>query len=336
MYTVKAVVDGEEYTLHDSRVKELTLGGNPYFEVGDNINGSAEFSVFPTHPYYGKVKKLTTDIIFYRDGEPEFYGRVLYDDETFSGTKKVFVEGELAFLCDSIQRPKVYHNISVRDYVQDLIDIHNSQVEERKQFVVGRVTVQDSNDSLYRYSNYENTREAFKEKLTSRLGGHLVIRHESEKRILDYLCDDDYYKENTQSIQFGKNLLDFSKNMNASDLATCIIPLGAKLDEEDQDESLEAISEQRITIADVNGGVDYVTDDNAVKEYGKIYKTVIWDDVTQPENLMKHGREYLKTVQFEKMVLEVKAIDLNLTDESFQTFQVGDKIQCVSAPNGLD
>ena len=68
MYTVKAVVDGEEYTLHDSRVKELTLGGNPYFEVGDNINGSAEFSVFPTHPYYGKVKKLTTDIIFYRDG----------------------------------------------------------------------------------------------------------------------------------------------------------------------------------------------------------------------------------------------------------------------------
>ena len=336
MYTVKAAVDGEEYTLHDSRVKELTLGGNPYFEVGDNINGSAEFSVFPTHPYYGKVKKLTTDIIFYRDGEPEFYGRVLYDDETFSGTKKVFVEGELAFLCDSIQRPKVYHNISVRDYVQDLIDIHNSQVEERKQFVVGRVTVQDSNDSLYRYSNYENTREAFKEKLTSRLGGHLVIRHESEKRILDYLCDEDYYKENTQSIQFGKNLLDFSKNMNASDLATCIIPLGAKLDEEDQDESLEAISEQRITIADVNGGVDYVTDDNAVKEYGKIYKTVIWDDVTQPENLMKHGREYLKTVQFEKMVLEVKAIDLNLTDESFQTFQVGDKIQCVSAPNGLD
>lgn len=336
MYTIKAVVDGEEYALHDPRVKELILGGNPYFETGDNINGSAEFSVFPTHPYYDKVKKLTTDIIFYRDEEPEFYGRVLYDDEDFSGTKKVFVEGELAFLCDSIQRPKVYHNISVRAYVQDLIDIHNSQVEERKQFVVGRVTVKDSNDSLYRYSNYENTREAFKEKLTSRLGGHLVIRHDAGKRILDYLCDDDYYKENTQGIRFGRNLLDFSKNMNASDLATCIIPLGAKLDEEDQDESLEAISEQRITIADANGGVDYVTDDNAVKEYGKIYKTVIWDDVTQPENLIKHGREYLKTVQFEKMVLEVKAIDLNLTDDSFQMFQVGDKIQCVSAPNGLD
>lgn len=151
MYTIKAYVDSKEYTIHDARVKALTVGGNPYFEIGDNINGSATFKVFPTHPYYDKVTKLTTDIVIYRDDEPEFYGRVLYDDEDFSGTKKVFVEGELAFLCDSIQRPKVYHNISVKAYVQDLIDIHNAQVEERKQFVVGRVTVKDSNDSLYRY-----------------------------------------------------------------------------------------------------------------------------------------------------------------------------------------
>ena len=336
MYTIKAFVDEKEYTIHDARVKALTVGGNPYFETGDNINGSASFSVYPTHPYYGKVKKLTTDIIIYRDDEPEFYGRVLYDDEDFSGTKKVFVEGELAFLCDSIQRPKVYHDISVKAYVQDLIDIHNSQVEERKQFVVGRVTVTDSNDSLYRYSNYEDTRTSFKEKLTSRLGGHLVIRHEDGLRILDYLSDEDYYSKNTQGIRFGKNLLDFSRNMDASDLVTCVIPLGAKLDEEDQDPELEAISDQRLTIESVNGGVDYVTDDSAVKEYGKIYKTVTWDDVTLPENLKKKGEEYLKSAQFEKMVLELKAIDLNLTDESFQRFEVGDKIQCVSTPNGLN
>lgn len=336
MYTIKAYADGKEYTIHDARVKALTVGGNPYFEIGDNINGSATFKVFPTHPYYDKVKKLTTDIVIYRDDEPEFYGRVLYDDEDFSGTKKVFVEGELAFLCDSIQRPKVYHNISVKAYVQDLIDIHNSQVEERKQFTVGRVTVKDSNDSLYRYSNYEDTRTIFKEKLISRLGGHLVIRHVDGLRILDYLADEDYYTKNDQGIRFGKNLLDFSKNMDASDLVTCVIPLGAKLDEEDQDPSLEAISDQRITIASVNGGVDYVTDDNAVREYGKIYKTVTWDDVSLPENLMKKGEEYLKSVQFEKMVLELKAVDLNLKDDSFQRFEVGNKIQCTSTPNGLD
>ena len=196
MYTIKAYVDGKEYTIHDARVKALTVGGNPYFEIGDNINGSATFKVFPTHPYYDKVKKLTTDIVIYRDDEPEFYGRVLYDDEDFSGTKKVFVEGELAFLCDSIQRPKVYHNISVKAYVQDLIDIHNAQVEERKQFVVGRVTVKDSNDSLYRYSNYEDTRTAFKEKLTMLIPPLVLLLGEKPERssaslISETLCTPD-------------------------------------------------------------------------------------------------------------------------------------------------
>ena len=335
MFTVKAFVGDQEYTIHNPKVKALTLG-SPYYQKGDNVNGQAEFTVYPTHPYYKYVQKLTTDIVFYKDGVEKFAGRVLYDDEDSAGSKKVFVEGELAYFNDSIQRPKVYHNYSVRAYLQDLIDVHNSQVEERKQFVLGRVTVTDSNDSLYRYSNWENTRTILKEKLTSRLGGHLVIRKENGLRILDYLNDDDFYKKNSQTIRFGKNLLDFSRNIDASDLATCIIPLGAKLEEEDQDESLEAIKEQRLTIESVNGGVDYVTDDNAVATYGRIQKTVTWDDVTVPQNLLTKAREYLKSTQFEKMVLELKAIDMNLADDTVEEFEIGSMVRCISEPNGLD
>ena len=80
----------------------------------------------------------------------------------------------------------------------------------------------------------------------------------------------------------------------------------------------------------------YVTDNNAVKEYGKITKAVIWDDVTVPANLMKKGQEYLKSVQYEKMVLELKAIDMNLLDNQIEEFQIGDKIRCISKQNGLD
>lgn len=330
MYTIKAFVNGKEYTIHNPRVKALAVG-DPYFEIGDNVNGQAEFTVYPTHPYYKYVQKLTTDIIFYNDGVEEFAGRVLYDDEDFRGSKKVFIEGELAFFCDSIQRPKVYHNTSVEDYLADIISIHNSQVEERKQFTLGRVSVTDPNDSLYRYSNWEDTRTILKDRLTDRLGGHLVIRKENGIRFLDYLNDDEYYRANSQTIRFGKNLLDYSRNMDATDLVTCVIPLGAKLDES----SIEGL-EERLTIKDVNGGVDYVTDDNAVATYGKIYKTVTWDDVTVPENLMRKGKEYLKSVQFEKMVLECKAIDMSLTDAEIEQLNVGDSVHCISEPNGLD
>lgn len=330
MYTIKAYVDGKDYVIHNPRVKALTVG-DPYFEIGDNLNGQAEFTVYPQHPYYKYVKKLTTDIIFYNDGVEEFAGRVLYDDEDFKGSKKIFVEGELAYFCDSVQRPKVYHGVSVRNYLADLISIHNSQVEERKQFTLGRVSVTDPNDSLYRYSNWETTRECLKEKLTSRLGGHLVIRKQEGIRYLDYLNDDEFYHTSSQTIRFGKNLLDFAKNMDASDIATCIIPLGAKLDES----SIEGLDE-RLTIASINGGVDYVTDDKAVAEYGKIYKTVIWDDVTVPQNLMRKAKEYLASVQFEKMVLECKAIDMSLANEDVEQFSVGSKVHCISEPNGLD
>ena len=332
MYTVKAFADGKEYVLHDP--KQNLFVGDGYFEIGDNINGQAEFTVYPDHPYYEYVKKLTTDVVFYNDGVPEFYGRILYDDEDdFSGAKQVFCEGELAFFCDSIQPIKKYQDVTVSQYLKDLLDIHNSQVEERKQFTLGRVTVTDSNDSLYRYSNYNSTRDLLKDRLSDRLGGHFVVRHENGIRYLDYLSDEDFYRKNSQTIEFGKNLLDFARNMDASEVATRIIPLGAVLE---NDSDKVGVLDARLTIADVNGGVIYVTDTNAVKEFGKITKAVIWDDVTVPANLMKKGQEYLKSVQYEKMVLELKAIDMNLLDKQIEEFQIGDKIRCISKQNGLD
>lgn len=332
MYTVKAYVDGKEYALHDP--EQNLFVGDGYFEIGDNINGQAEFTVYPDHPYYEYVKKLTTDVVFYNDGVPEFYGRILYDDEDdFSGAKQVFCEGELAFFCDSIQPIKKYQDVTVSQYLKDLLDIHNSQVEERKQFTLGRVTVTDSNDSLYRYSNYNSTRDLLKDRLSDRLGGHFVVRHENDLRYLDYLSDEDFYRKNSQTIEFGKNLLDFARNMDASEVATRIIPLGAVLE---NDSDKVGVLDARLTIADINGGVIYVTDTNAVKEFGKITKAVIWDDVTVPANLMKKGQEYLKSVQYEKMVLELKAIDMNLLDKQIEEFQIGDKIRCISKQNGLD
>ena len=73
MYTIKAFVDGKEYMIHNPRVKALIVG-DPYYQKGDNVNGQAEFSVYPTHPYYQYVKKLTTDIVFYKDGVENLLG----------------------------------------------------------------------------------------------------------------------------------------------------------------------------------------------------------------------------------------------------------------------
>ena len=67
------------------------------------------------------------------------------------------MKGNLPISNDSIQRPAEYHNMTVRGYLETLIEIHNSQVDESRQFEVGIVTVTDTNDSLYRYTNYNST-----------------------------------------------------------------------------------------------------------------------------------------------------------------------------------
>lgn len=47
------------------------------------------------------------------------------------------------------------------------------------------------------------------DKLVDRLGGHLRIRHSGTTRYLDYIAD--YDNTNTQVIEFGSNLLDYSE-----------------------------------------------------------------------------------------------------------------------------
>lgn len=110
---------------------------------------------------------------------------------------------------------------------------HNAHVEDRKKFIVGSVTVTDPNDSLYRYSNFETTLDCIKSKLVDRLGGYLVVRHENKKLYLDWLNIEDIGVESTQTISFGLNLLDYTENLSADDIATAVIPLGAEIESED-------------------------------------------------------------------------------------------------------
>ena len=106
----------------------------------------------------------------YQDDDWLYSGRVLSDETDFYGSRTIECEGELSYLLDSIQRYHEYHDISVQDYFTDLIANHNLDVESRKEFTVGQVTVVDNNDSLYRYSTYENTWKTIEDRLISRLG----------------------------------------------------------------------------------------------------------------------------------------------------------------------
>lgn len=275
-----------------------------------------------------------TSVITAYDGDEEiFCGRVVEITKDLYNRKKVICEGELAYFNDSIQRPARYQGLTVRGYLETLVNIHNQQVKNQgidKTFKVGAVTVQDNNDYVYKYTNWESTLEVIKTDLLKTYGGYLRIRKENGVRYLDYLAD--YPNTNTQVIEFGSNLLDFTHDMVASDIVTAVIPIGARLEDVTEVEGLDAY----LTIKDVNGGVDYVYSQEAVKSYGWIFKTVKWDDVHVADNLLKKGKEYLSDIQFAQITLTVSAVDLHMLHVDMERIKVLDRIRVTSTPNGLD
>lgn len=314
--------------LYHSRMGSLMIH-DPSIELEVNKTGSFEFTVQQDHPYYDLIKKLKSIITVYQDDFLLFRGRVLNDEVGWHNERQISCEGELAFLLDSIQRPYDFTG-SITDFLSMLITSHNAQVDAEKRFTLGNVTVTDPNDYIVRSDiDYTSTWEVVQKKLLDLLGGYIIGRHEGETHYLDYLSSIDVLSP--QKIAFGKNLLDLKRIRKGEDIATVIIPLGAKLkDDEERD------TDVRLTIESVNDGVDFVEDADAIAQYGIIVKTVIFEDVTDPENLKTKGQAYLaETVKLPETI-ELTAADLAATGADIASFHIATMVDAVSEPHGLD
>lgn len=312
----------------DSRVDDLAII-NPKVNLEVNKAGSFSFIIPPQHPYYDAITKRMSLIRVVRDEEELFEGICTSVSDDFYKQRTVECEGSLTFFNDTIQRPHKYQNMTVRGLLESFVANHNAKCEENKHFQVGIVTVMDSNDSIYCFTNYETTMECLKNDLVDDLGGFFRVRNSEGARYIDYLAESP--NTATQAISLGDNLLDFDTTLDTTKIATVIIPLGATK----ETSSIEGLDE-RVGIASVNDGKDYVVSEDAVQNFGWIEKVVTWDNVTTPGALKSKAELYLSDTQFENMVIEAKAIDLHLAEESIESFKLLDKIHVISAPHGLD
>lgn len=302
---------------------------SPKLTMSDSAAGSLTMTMPVTNAGYDSIVPLVTNITVYKHGEEIWSGRVLTEDFTFDRSRVLHCEGELAFLNDTIQPQAEWHDVTVSGFLGRLLANHNSQVAADKQFTLGDVTVTDPNNSLYRYTNYESTLACITDKLLDRLGGHLRIRKVNGVRYLDYLAD--YPRQSEQSIIFGRNLMDFTRQWDLSDFATVILPLGSQQEESD----IEALPNY-LTVESVNNDSPYVVSEEAVSAYGWIVKVVHWDDVTTPSRLLKKARKYLQDIQFEEMTLALSALDLHYLHVDEEPIGLLDKVRVVSRIHGLD
>ena len=308
--------------VYDSRVKETALLGLKV-QLGLNKGGAATIILPPEHPYYESFKSYRSVVTIYRDNKLRFRGRVLYPTDDFTLKRTITCEGERCFLRDGIHRPYKY-NASPASIFTEVIGLYNAQVESFKQFVVGTIDGIDSG-AIVLESEEAETFSATVDKLVDLCGGYIIFttNHEGQ-RVINWYASIGY--DNQQTIEFGENLIDFSRTTANSDLATVIIPYGAKSE----------TTGLRLTIASVNNDLDFIQDEEAIEKHGIICKAVYWDEITSAEALLTKAQQYLANSKNLVASLELTAIDLSLLDKNIDSFMVGDIIKVRSKPHGIE
>lgn len=313
----------------DSRIEELCVI-NPIAELEVNASGWFTFTFPATHPHINTINPLTSVIKVLRDNKLIFQGFCSNPSEDIFGNKTITCEGELSYFNDSILRQAKYTDINARTLLETYINLHNAQVEPRKQFTLGRVNTDFVSQNVYCFTNMQSTLQEIKEDLIDDFGGYISVRYENGVKYIDYLNDSDSLNSQ-QTIELGKNLITYNSNIDNTVIATRVIPLGAQLETEVV-EGLPA----RLDIKSVNDNKDYLDNATAISNFGTITRVVTWDDVTIASNLKAKGEQWLLDNQFENVTIDVTAIDLSIVDSSFQPFQLFDKVRVISRYHGMD
>ena len=324
----RAYVDG--HALLDPEVGYHLVEPTVTLEL--NKVSSFEYTIYPDNPSFSVAQRMASVIEVWDEQQLVFRGRVLNDEEGLYGSKRVECEGEEAYLLDSVVRPYDYSGTLSGLFAQ-LVQDHNAQVDEGKRFAVGSVTVTDGNDYVhYSSTTYPNTWDEMMDKLVGTHGGYIFVRHEDDGAYLDYLAD--FTTLSNQPVRFGSNLLDFARTTTGDELATALIPLGAK-GEDTTDDDGNRVEGARLTIASVNNGVDYIYDEDAVERYGWIFRTATWDDVTIPANLKAKGEAELDRMVLLGSEIELSAVDLSALGQEYSSFHLGTYVSVDIEPRGV-
>lgn len=349
MYDVTITNGNVQRVIHDHRgasnVQKLPSGS-----IVDAVNSISSFSftIYPRNAGFDQLNARTTQVRVRntKRSRNDFVGRVLQVNPSMDSNgmfmKQVVCEDRLGFLHDSVQpfaATRHYEGDASRTGLEEFIDVllanHNAQVEEYKRIYRGTVTVDPfkSSDEVTKGLNWETTYEAIQEKLLKSFGGFIVLRETAGVLYLDYL--ENVGTTRSTKIKVGRNMRSISKEIDPSGIITRLIPLGKKLTVIGEDGN-EVETEERLTIASVNDGLDYIVAEEYEKQFGIRYGTVIFDDVTDPHNLMRKGIEYQTANNGLSTSHNVDALDLSQIGLDIDDFVLYDRYPVENEGIGVD
>ena len=331
MYEVKIINNKEETIINSVGASQYVPRITGSCKFGINTIDSFTFTIFPNNDGYNLIYPLKTlvEVKNLNTNNVEFEGRVLLQTPKMDSNgiiyKTVVCESYLGYLNDSVQNYEAISGVSAEELFKKIINNHNSQVENSKKFIIGEIKIgTSSSDNEDRYLNYEKTFDSINKNLIERFGGELRVRKAGDNIYIDYIKEIGE-KKNTV-IALANNLIAIEQEKDPSEIITRLIPVGAKLEN----------SDERLTITSINGGINYVEDEEAIKEFGVIVDTVNFDDITEAIELLNKAKSYLKENNKIKKKYKIDALDLSTIDLNFDSFEVGNTYRVINSLMNID
>ena len=331
MYEVKIINNKEETIINSVGASQYVPRITGSCKFGINTIDSFTFTIFPNNDGYNLIYPLKTlvEVKNLNTNNVEFEGRVLLQTPKMDNNgiiyKTVVCESYLGYLNDSVQSYETISGVSAEELFKKIINNHNSQVENSKKFIIGEIKIgTSSSDNEDRYLNYEKTFDSINKNLIERFGGELRVRKAGDNIYIDYIKEIGE-KKNTV-IALANNLIAIEQEKDPSEIITRLIPVGAKLEN----------SDERLTITSINGGINYVEDEEAIKEFGVIVDTVNFDDITEAIELLNKAKSYLKENNKIKKKYKIDALDLSTIDLNFDSFEVGNTYRVINSLMNID
>lgn len=301
-------IESGNINYQQDNVDSLSLTINHQFLVQNNI----KLRPFKT---LVKVRDLKRNKIIFK-------GRVLVPEESIDINGKIThsatFEGKQAYLHDTTQKYSFEFDKMPVDNLRLLIDYHNTQVatEPYKKFIIGNCNVPKNvieQDGEYREEEKyfkrwddKDTFESIESDLIGKYEGHILIEYAEDdtQDKIHYLTE--IGNKKTTKIKIGHNLQTFQYKVDPTEIITRVKPLGQSSETANGDEI-------RLTIADVNGGIEYIDIPELIALYGIQVGAVDFDayaPITLKEKTLKWIDEQRKKVA--KMSITLDALDLSL------------------------
>jgi len=337
--------------MFDSSLPEPQLL-DPVLTTSLNAVPSLTFRLNPGHRYAGTIKPRITWLHVEEDGgvEPLFVGRALEPKRPDMLWLDVLAEGDLALFNDSIQ-PGFEWAGPPSGLIGLMLANHNNQMDPARRIGVGQVSSDlDPNDYIVRAvlaapwpSTLDKLTDATCDSAT---GGYLSVAGPIGARVLNWTSTSG--PVSAQGIVFGENLLEFTETVSGASLATACEPFGAVIEPAEDEEYDPNRPEERVTVDGSVTGATWLYDDHTSRPhygaadhdvevlYGRVIFSETWDDVHDPDNLIRRAQTAVDERKLLSVTMTAAAIDAHLVDGTKAAWRVGQQVPFCIPPLGIN